>query len=88
MLLEGIIEGEIKKLDLEKIASLNYWKLSASSLSEIKNICENNEEIQILASAAKAGLERLFAYFCDEENGYLATGKNLRSEYRNLARIE
>jgi ATP-dependent helicase/nuclease subunit B len=88
MLLEGAIEGEIKKLDLEKIASLNYWKLSASSLSEIKNICENNEEIQILASAAKAGLERLFAYFCDEENGYLATGKNLRSEYRNLARIE
>jgi len=88
MLLEGAIEGEIKKLDLEKIASLNYWKLSASSLSEIKNICDNNEEIQILASAAKAGLERLFAYFLDEENGYLATGKNLRSEYRNLARIE
>ncbi|MES2961193.1 MAG: PD-(D/E)XK nuclease family protein [Pseudomonadota bacterium] len=88
MLLEGVIEGEIKKLDLDKIASLNYWKLSASSLSEIKNICENNEEIQILASAAKAGLERLFAYFSDEENGYFATGKNLRSEYRNLARIE
>ncbi len=72
----------------EKIASLNYWKLSSSSASEIKKICDDREEILILTAAAKAGLARLFEFFANEENGYTATDNSARSDYKNLARSE
>lgn len=71
-----------------KISSLNYWKLSSSSASEIKKICDQNEEILILVAAAKAGLTRLFEFFASEENGYTATENSTRSDYKNLARNE
>jgi ATP-dependent helicase/nuclease subunit B len=87
MLLEGMIEAEIENISSEKITTLGYWKLSASSASEIKKICDKNEEVQILVAAAKSGLTKLFQYFADEKNGYIATKNNERSEYKNLARI-
>lgn len=71
-----------------KIAALNYWKLSSSSASEIKKICDDHEEIMILVAAAKAGLAKLFTYFSDENNGYSATQNSARSDYKNLARSE
>ena len=70
----------------QKIHALNYWKLSAFSESEIKAMAKNNEEVAIMISAAKAGLERLFDYFADEKNGYVAAF-NSRNEYSHLARI-
>ncbi len=72
----------------EKISALNYWKLSSSSPSEIKKICDNSEEILILTAAAKAGLTKLFEFFTNEENGYLATENSTYGDYQNLARIE
>ncbi len=79
-----LLEGGFK----EKINSLNYWKLSSSSENEIKKICGDSEEIKILAAAAKAGLARLFAYFSDEKNGYVALSDERRNEYKNLARSQ
>ena len=70
------------------VERLSYWKLSSSSESEIKKICDDSEEIKILTAATKAGLKRLFEYFLDEENGYLAVDVEARSEYRNLVRSE
>ena len=70
------------------IERLSYWKLSSSSESEIKKICDDSEEIKILTAATKAGLKRLFEYFLDEENGYLAVDVEARSEYKNLVRSE
>ncbi|MBP7710318.1 MAG: PD-(D/E)XK nuclease family protein [Rickettsiales bacterium] len=72
----------------EKISALNYWKLSASSTSEIKKICDKSEEILILTAAAKAGLTKLLEFFANEESGYLATDNSTYSDYQNLARIE
>lgn len=74
-LLEGIIEEKIN-LKVGEISSLNYWKVSATKEGEIKKICEKTEEIKILLSAAKSGLERLLNYFDDENIGYISTGKN------------
>jgi ATP-dependent helicase/nuclease subunit B len=72
----------------QKIASLNYWKLSSSSGSEIKKICSDSEEILILKAAAKAGLSKLFEFFSNEKNGYLATNNQQKSDYQNLMRQE
>jgi len=85
---EGIIENKLKNISEEKISSINYWKLSSSSASEIKKICGDNEEIQILIAAAKSGLARLFAYFADEKNGYAAIDNDKKSEYQNLVRAQ
>ena len=68
------------------IESLNYWKLSSSKSGEIKKICDKNEEVQILLSATKAGLTKLFEYFAKEENGYIATKNNEYNEYKHLSR--
>jgi ATP-dependent helicase/nuclease subunit B len=89
-IVEGLIESELKNVDLDKIDSLNYWKLSASSGSEIKEMCDKNSEIKILYSAAKLGLAKLFEYFSDKENGYISAPnkKNYKkNEYSHLARI-
>ncbi len=83
MLLENGFENEI--------SSLNYWKLSFSSEDEIKKISEDSQEIKILASAAKAGLTKLFKHFADKNNGYIAAPnlQNYReNEYSHLARIK
>ncbi len=91
MLVEGVIENSIKNIDIGKIDSLNYWKLSASSENEIKEICKKNEEIAILIMAAKAGISKLFEYFTDENNGYISA-PNLQNyfenEYCHLARVK
>lgn len=91
MLVEGVIENCIKNIDIGKIDSLNYWKLSASSENEIKEICKKNEEIAILIMAAKAGISKLFEYFADEDNGYISA-PNLQNyfenEYCHLARVK
>jgi ATP-dependent helicase/nuclease subunit B len=86
-LLESMIDTQLKSINSTKITSLNYWKLSSSRLSEIKKICKEREEIQILISATKAGLTRLLEFFEDEKNGYVAT-KNSQKEYSHLARAE
>ena len=75
-----------------KVKAVNYWKLSSSSpgeikKGEIKKIAKNSDEIDNLISAAKSGLERLFTYFDDEKNGYIATGNFDQSEYKHLARL-
>lgn len=74
-LLEGVIEEKIN-LKAEEISGLNYWKVSATKEGEIKKVCEKEEEIKILLSATKSGLERLLGYFNDEEVGYFSSGKN------------
>ncbi len=84
-LLDGIIESKLKNLDEVEIASLNYWKVG-SNISEIKKICKNNEEVKILVAAAKSGLARLFDYFYDEKNGFIA--KENDDEYWHLGRIK
>ncbi len=70
------------------ITSINYWKLSQLSEGEIKPISSNSQEIEFLASAAKYGLEKLFTYFENEENGYPATEEAKLNEYWHLSRIE
>ncbi len=91
MLVEGVIENGMKNIDIGKINSLNYWKLSASSENEIKEICKKNDEIAILIMAAKAGISKLFEYFTDENNGYISA-PNLQNyfenEYCHLARVK
>ena len=83
----GMIENcDIKNISEQKIRALNYWKLSSFSESEIKSITKNNEEVVAMIAAAKAGLERLFDYFDDEQNGYFANFDS-RNEYSHLARI-
>ena len=87
MLCLGAIENrDLKNISPQKIRALNYWKLSAFSESEIKAMAKSGEEVAILIAAAKAGLEQLFDYFSDEENGYFAT-PNFQNEYSHLARI-
>lgn len=87
MLCLGIIENsDLKNLTPQKIRALNYWKLSAFSESEIKAMAKTNEEVAIMISAAKAGLEQLLEYFDDEKNGYFVN-LNIKNEYSHLARI-
>lgn len=91
MIIEGLIENNMKNINAENLSSINYWKVSLSSNSEIKTICKNNEELQILISAAKSGLEKLFSYFDDENNGYISAPKlseYKKNEYHHLARID
>lgn len=85
MLLEGITEIKLKNND---VSSLNYWKLSSSSNSEIKKICNKSEEVKILIAATKSGLEALFEHFSHKENGYIATESEKRTDYTNLIRKE
>jgi ATP-dependent helicase/nuclease subunit B len=85
-LVEGIIESQFLNVNADKIQSLNYWKLSSSSVGEIKKICAKNEEIKILLASAKAGLSRLFEYFSDENNAYIATKNSEKNEYWHLQR--
>jgi len=85
-MVEGLIESQLKNLDPTKIVSLNYWKLSSSQAGEIKKICDKSEEIQILLSATKAGLTKLFEYFADENNGYISTNNSTHNDYEHLAR--
>jgi ATP-dependent helicase/nuclease subunit B len=85
----ALVEGAFN-LEFKKISSLNYWKLSALSKSEIKKICGDSEEITTLIYAAKAGLTKLFEHFSKQENGYIsAPDKNnyQKNEYWHLARI-
>lgn len=88
MLIEGLLEGGMKNCSSEKIAALSYWKLSSSSASDLKRIFSKNEEIQILMAAAKSGLARLFEYFENEKNGYVATENGAQNDYLHLARVE
>lgn len=91
MLVEGILENNLKNIDGDRISAMSYWKLSASSENEIKEICKKNEEIQILIAAAKVGMEKLLGYFADEDNGYVAAPdlSNYReNEYSYLARVK
>ncbi len=83
-LIEGVIDAKLNNLSANQIKSINYWELSSSKASEIRKICKNNEEIQILIAAAKSGLESLFDFFYNQENGYLSTGKS--KEYSHLSR--
>lgn len=86
-LLEGVIDAKLENINLQKISAISYWKLSSSSLGKIKKVCDDNEEIRILISAAQSGLEKLVKHFNDEKNGYIATENNKWNEYKNLARI-
>jgi len=87
MLCLGSIENcDLKNISASKIRALNYWKLSAFGESEIKAMAKSSEEVAIMISAAKAGLESLFNYFDDEKNGYFASS-NSKNEYSHLARI-
>lgn len=70
------------------IDSLNYWKLSQLNEGEIKTMSAKSQEIQLLASAAKSGLEQLFSYFENEENGYRANQTSKENEYWQLSRIQ
>lgn len=91
MLIEGSIESSIRNLSKDEIGSINYWKLSTDNKNEIKVICKKNEEIQALVAAAKVGLENLFEYFSDEENGYISAPdlqKYKENEYSHLARVK
>jgi len=91
MLIEGIIENDLGNINSGQITSLNYWKLSPDNKNKITEISKKSEEIEILIAAAKAGLERLFEYFKDENNGYISA-PNLENynenEYCHLARIK
>lgn len=89
MIIEGLIEIDMKNYD--NIASINYWKLSLSNQSDITTICKKSDELQILINAAKSGLEKLFSYFENEENGYISAPKlkqYKKNEYHHLARID
>ncbi len=83
MLLESGFKNEI--------ASLNYRKVSFSAAEKITKISQDCHEIQILACAAKASLSKLFQYFSDKNNGYIAAPnpQNYReNEYSHLSRIK
>lgn len=74
-------------LEDKPISYLGYWKLSSSSGSEIKKISDEQEEIYDLIFATQVGLKKLFKFFADEKNGYLATENYAYNPYQNLARI-
>jgi len=74
-----------------KISSLNYWQLSFSAEDKITKISDKDEEIKILAAAAKEGLIKLFKYFSDKNNSYIAAPdlENYQeNEYSHLSRIK
>lgn len=75
-------EGEIKKVAKSSVVSAKEGMINTKSAG--KKI--ESEEITILISAAKAGLEQLFEYFSDEKNGYFIN-PNAKNEYSHLARI-
>lgn len=88
-LVEGSVEANFPKISVQEIDSLNYWKLSSSTFGEITKINKKQEEIEILVSAAKSGLSRLFEYFSNPENGYksMPNSTDFRyNEYWHLAR--
>lgn len=70
-----------------EISELNYWKLSGTGEGKIEKISDNKEITNLLIMAAKQGLEKLFSYFDDEKNGYIARDNLNFDEYKNLARI-
>ncbi|MBM5782783.1 MAG: hypothetical protein FJ368_05115, partial [Pelagibacterales bacterium] len=91
MLIEGVLEQEIKNLSDKSISSLNYWKVSGSNESKIRKVCDDNEKIKILVSSAKSGLENLVEYFNDQNNSYISApnpDKYIYNEYSHLARIK
>ncbi len=90
-IIENEIESQLKNIDIKQIKSLNYWKISSSQVGEIKKICNDNEKIQILISAAKHGLKKLIHHFNCEENGYISAPNKeiyVPNEYSHLARVE
>ena len=77
----------LEKFKNKRIAQLNYWKLSSTAKSEIKNILQDQEEITIAIEAAKSGLEKLLSYFSDEKNGYkIVQNSKIKHEYLHLER--
>lgn len=90
-IIENEIESHLKNIDVKKFKSLNYWKISSSQMGEIKKICDKNEKIQILISAAKEGLKKLINYFNCKENGYISAPNKeiyISNEYSHLSRVE
>ncbi|MDX2083644.1 MAG: PD-(D/E)XK nuclease family protein [Rickettsiales bacterium] len=94
MLLEGLYKKNdsfsfLNRASDIKISSLNYWQINLAAISEIKKISNDIEEIKMLIAAAKNGLTKLFQYFANENNAYIATAnseKSYQSEYSHLAR--
>ncbi len=89
MLYCGMLEDKnLNNYPLEKISSLNYWKLSATSEAEVRPVFKDPEEIAIIVNAAKNGLEKLTEYFNCQEATYTAALEPKRlHEYSHLARI-
>lgn len=91
MLIEGVLEQEIKNISINQINSINYWKVSTNSDAEITKICNNNEQLKMLISAAKLGLHQLIDYFSNENNSYIAAPNPeiyKENEYSHLARVK
>ncbi len=87
MLSLGVIENvALPNILPQNIAALNYWKLSSFGEHEIKKMNNEDGDVAIMIAAAKAGLERLFEHFDNEENGYFVN-PNSKNEYLHLARI-
>lgn len=78
-----LLENQLKSY---KISSLNYWKLSNKNV-DLTKISDDEEEINIMLEAARAGLEKLFEYFAQSQNGYAATDNLKYDCYQNLSRI-
>lgn len=85
-LIEGIINHDLKNLSEEKISELNYWKLSPNSAKIEQMNDDKNNQIHEMIEATKAGIQTLFDYFNNEENGFVATNDDKKTEYDNLIR--
>lgn len=83
-----LYEGLVSDIKSGQIATIGYWKLSSSNQGKISKITKNEEESEPLILAAKSGLEKIITYFSNQNNGYIATDSNEKSDYKNLSRFD
>ena len=85
LLIEALI---LSKQNRYIINSLQYWQIKHKN-SKIVNIPNDNKtNINTLIENTEKLLNRLFNFFNNENNGYIATNRNNYSDYEQLSRVD
>lgn len=75
-------------LPKSSVLSLNYWQLSRSDSSIIRNVFAKNNELQAAISKVPEGLGQVFSYFENENNGFFASYNPQKDRIQNLSRFK
>ena len=87
LLIEALI---LSKQNRYTINSLQYWQIKHknSKIVNIINDDKKNINLDNLIENTEKLLNRLFNFFNDENNGYIATNRNNYSDYEQLSRVD